>query len=404
MRRRYLLFVILLAVLTLGWRILGSSGSDQEWIQVNRQDLILGAEVTGTLSATESAYLGPPAISRIYNFKISRLAPEGTEVKRGTPVLGFDTSQLRDRLQNYQNRADSARKEIEKKTIDIEIKNQDSALKLATAEARLRKAELKAQRPPELVADLEFEKAALDLQLAQKELEAVKLEIEAGRRADQAELEGLRADLARAEGLVAEVTDSITRMTVKAPRDGMVIYHTPRWGDKKKVGDDCWRDDTVVEIPDLTQMRAEGEIEEVHSGRIRPGLPVTLSLDAFPDIVYTGVVASISSAVQQRSWRDPVKVVRIDVTLEETDRDRMRPGMRFRGQVETDRITNTLVAPLGAVSQTAEGPAVFLRRLFKSRLTPVEIGRHNRELVELLGGVREGSRIRATRPERGKDR
>src|SRR5258706_11758942 len=69
-----------------------------DWVRVTRGDLITGIDVTGTLSAVDSGSFGPPPVKDQWEFKISMLAPEGTDVKKGQPVLGFDTAELQKRF------------------------------------------------------------------------------------------------------------------------------------------------------------------------------------------------------------------------------------------------------------------------------------------------------------------
>ena len=75
---------------------------------------MLGVEVTGTLRAIDTSLLGPPQLPQYWEFKIAYMAPEGNEVEPGTPVLGFDTSDLQQQLQRQQAEAAEARKQIEK--------------------------------------------------------------------------------------------------------------------------------------------------------------------------------------------------------------------------------------------------------------------------------------------------
>src|SRR5205823_9066277 len=88
-----------------GWTLRNKLTADRqgEWVNVARGDLVTGVEVTGTLAAVESDILGPPQIPDVWDFKISMLAPEGTEVKKGRPLLAFDTTNLQHRLD--ENRA-----------------------------------------------------------------------------------------------------------------------------------------------------------------------------------------------------------------------------------------------------------------------------------------------------------
>ncbi len=58
-----------------------------EWVEVEKGDLVLGIEATGALEAVDSNRLGPPMIPDMWRFRISMIAPEGAEVKKGQPVL-----------------------------------------------------------------------------------------------------------------------------------------------------------------------------------------------------------------------------------------------------------------------------------------------------------------------------
>ena len=54
----------------------------------------------------EDASVGPPQLSGVSDFKISFMAPEGTEVAEGEPVLGFDTTRLHyDLARRYTDRS-----------------------------------------------------------------------------------------------------------------------------------------------------------------------------------------------------------------------------------------------------------------------------------------------------------
>ncbi|MES1211881.1 MAG: hypothetical protein ABUL63_06060, partial [Acidobacteriota bacterium] len=101
-RRRLALLGLILAAGLFGlWAFAGRSagGVEDDWAEVTHEDLVTGVEVAGTLSAVESAALGPPQVEEMWNFKIAFMAPEGTEVRQGQPVLGFDSSELENKLQ-----------------------------------------------------------------------------------------------------------------------------------------------------------------------------------------------------------------------------------------------------------------------------------------------------------------
>ena len=69
------------------WALSGRRPSeDADWVRVARDDLVLGVDVTGFLKAVDSTVVSPPAVRETWNYKISMLAPEGAQVKKGEPV------------------------------------------------------------------------------------------------------------------------------------------------------------------------------------------------------------------------------------------------------------------------------------------------------------------------------
>ncbi len=367
--------------------------------QAELTELKLGVEVTGKLQAVTTSAIGPPNIPDTYRFKISMMAPEGQEVAKGTPILSLDTTELIKKLETRTTAMQSAAKEIEKKKIDLLRQSQDDTLEIAEAAARLRRAQLKTATPSELVSSIAEQQAKLDLEIAEIEAKSLKKRIHASERSEQAELMALESDLDRATADVQQIQNAITSMTRIAPRDGIITYITDWRGEKSKIGDAVTLRNNVIEIPDLHQMKAEGEVEEALAGRLKEGQEVTLYLDAHPDHEYSGRVTSISRSVQKKSWRNPLKIVRLEISIDETDAEKMRPGMRFKGTVETNRLISVLTVPLDAVFSTTTGPVAFRRTFIGFAEVPLMLGPKNRERVVVLDGLHVGDRISKRRQD-----
>lgn len=384
--------LVLLAAL---WALAGraSAVAGEEWAEVRREDLVLGVEVAGTLSAVESANIGPPQVPDVWSYKIAFMAPEGSEVREGQPVLGFDSSELQRLLQDKMAERDSAQKELEKRQTNLEMSRGQTELRLAEAEARLRKATLKVDVPDDLVARNELAEARADLELAKREVAYYKGRLRSESEQAAAEVETLRAKRDNAASRVAAVQLAIARMTVTAPRDGTVVYVNDHRGDKKKVGDSTWRGEGVLEIPDLKKMKALGQVDEADAGRLAVGQPVSLRLDAHPDVAFTGRVRTIHGSVQRKSSVSPQKVVNVEILLDRTDPQRMRPGMRFLGTVELERIPGALVVPAEAVVSQPGGPVVYRRAGWRLDEVRPTLGQRNGRLVEVKEGLALGEQV-----------
>ena len=397
LRLRYLIpFAI--AVLFIGgaWTFRNQLAADRqgEWVKVTHGDIATGVDVTGTLASAEAGSFGPPQLGDVWDYKISMMAPEGTEVTTGQPILGFDVSELQKRLDEKSAEAEQARKEIEKRRADLRLKREDERLNLAEAEAKLRKTALKLETPPDIIGVKERKQVELDFALAKREVAQIGARIHDLESAAAAEIALLESKFQRASAIVAETKDSIAKMTVRAPRAGTVVYSQNWRGEKKKVGDTCWKAERVMEIPDLKRMIAKGDVDEIDTGKVAVGQRVTLRLDAHPDDEIRGTISSAATTVQlQQNTRDPLKVLKVEIRLDKSNAATMRPGMRFQGTIELARSKNAVLVPREAVFVSPKGATAVRRGVLGVETVALKVGKQNDKVVEVLGGLNYGDKV-----------
>lgn len=368
--------------------------------EIVRGDLTLGVPATGTLEAIDEVALGPPVLANRWDFKVTFMAPEGKVVAAGEPVLGFDSSDLERELAERRNEAETLAQEQQKRGADLELEGLRRELARAEATAKERKAGLKVDVPADLVAARELEKARGEAALAEREVELRRAQLQLLERRRAAELAGLARRRERALGRVAELEAALAAMTVRAPRAGTVVYQANWRGDKKKVGESSWRSEKVITLPDLSRLRAVAEVDEADAGRIATGQELRFRLDAHPDLELFGTLVRVGRTVQRASPSSPLKVARADVELARIDPERMRPGMRFRGEIEVERVTGALLLPPAAVVETPAGPRVHRRRFLGFTPVAPELGRRGGQGIEVLSGLAEGDRVALGDPRR----
>jgi HlyD family secretion protein len=396
-RSRALLLFCPLAVLLVAGAFWPREAEDV--VEVTRGDLILTVELEGTLRPVDAHLLGPPGVREIWNYQISLLAPEGEDVSAGAPVLSFDASELEKRLLDLRAASESSAKEIEKKELDVQVRRHADELRLAQATAELEKKTLQLERPSGVSAAIVTRELELDRERAEREGAYLEERRRALDEADETDLQNLIEQRDRARSRVAELEGSIARMTLLAPRDGTVVHVADRSGQKKRVGDSVWRQEKVLSVPDLRLMFAEGHVDEFDAGKVAEGQKVELRLDAYPEIVFTGRVASIGKTIQAVSWNSPLRGLEVEIALDETDTTRMRPEMRFRGRIESGRVAGALLVPLRAIDRVEGQPAVRRLARMGESIVPVTLGRANDDMVEVLEGLAEGDRLRVPKAE-----
>jgi HlyD family secretion protein len=369
---------------------------------VEQTALVVAVEVTGELRAVDSTDVMPPPVSDVWNFKIAQLAEEGAEVGPGDPLVGFDTSELERELDTMRTEVEAAQKKLDKRRTDATLARRDEALQLAEAEAGLRRATLKVGAGAVEVGAIEQKTLELDRQAAETALTRVRNRAAQARRADAAELGSLSEHLAFTSTRATSIEANIARMQVSATRAGTVVLPTSWRGEKKKVGDGVWRMEAVVQVVSLDKMIGEGEIDEVDVARVADGQPVTLRLDALPDVVLRGHVERIARGVRAKSHNDPSKVVGVRLVLDASGDRRLRPGMRFRGEIETRRVDGALVVPAEAVFVTATGPVAYRLRGGGLEAVPLTLGARSSRGLQVLSGLAAGDRVSRVDPRVGR--
>ncbi len=378
--------------------VLGCDGSpaelaDAQTVAVERGVLVIGVEVSGEMNALDSVRVSPPSVSGVWNYKIAMMAEEGGVANEGEPVLVLDTTELKQRLDQKEAERDTANTQLKMKVSSAKMAREDEGLALAEAKAELRKADLKAEAPVGITAVIELEKARLDLELARKKVAFQKTKAQAAVRRDQSDVGRWRSKRDRAEQRVEEIAASIDGMAVKASRTGTVIYSADWRGEKKKVGDTAWRGEPIIALASLDEMEGQGEVDEVDVSKVAVGQRVSLRLDAQADVEIRGRIVEISRTVRRASPENPLKVASVRIELEPNEAVKLRPGMRFRGTVESERIEDALLLPLEAIVPTPDGPVVRRRAGLGTEEVSVELGRRTGLQVEVLRGLDEGDEV-----------
>jgi len=391
--RRVAVRVILAVVVGCGHR-----GAAPQLADVKRDDLVVGVEVEGVLQAVDSTDVKPPALGNVWNFKIANLATEGSEVKPGDPVIGFDASEQVRELETMRNEAEAAQKKLDKKRDDAQLARRDDELKIAEAEAALHKATLKTDAPPDLVASVAQREVQLDEQAARLVLEAARHHADQVQRSSSEDVQRLIDKASYARQRVAQLQQTIASMQVTAARAGTIVYAANEAGEKHKVGDGVWRMEDVLQIVGLGHMFGDGQVDEVDMARLAEHQPVVIRLDALPDAELRGTVASIARSVRGKSQTDPSKIVKLKIAIDAT-KVPLRPGMRFRGQVETEHLRGVVQVPADAVFVTADGPVAYRASgggLERVRLT---LGHRTATMIEVVSGLAPGDRVSRSDPE-----
>ncbi len=194
---------------------------------------------------------------------------------------------------------------------------------VARAEAALKDANRQYARAKELVRD-DF--------VSQADVDAAEVQV------DQR-----KADLKQAKAQLDAAQADLDHTTIRSPIDGVVIARSIDVG--QTVAASLSAPKLFVIANDLRQMQVETKIDEADIGRIRPGLPVTFSVDAFPDESFEGKVTQ----VRLEPITEQNVVTYTTVIATRNDNLSLRPGMTANVTVLVESKENVLKVPNAAL-------------------------------------------------------
>jgi RND family efflux transporter MFP subunit len=188
------------------------------------------------------------------------------------------------------------------------------------------------------------------------------------------------ASLAQARAEVAIAGQQLARTEVRAPFSGRVAKRFPDPGAMMAAGTPLFTlvDDSVLEF--------EGQVASKDLARVRPGVPVRLTLDALPGTRLEGRVARVEPLVDERSRS-------FGVVVEVPGRPGLVGGLFARAAVRAGVIEGALVVPPAALVREGADPAVaaaFVVRGGKAERVDLALGVEAPDGVQVASGLAAG--------------
>ncbi len=322
--------------------------------------------------------------------QINFLIEEGTVVTAGQVIAELDTADTVTDLENELDALDTAEAAYEQLLDDHinNIKNLENSVRSAQIsydQMILQRENLEFSSVLEQQqGDLNIEKARISLNEANRKLEAQKIINEMTRQQRFKNLEEDREDL-------AEVRAELASLTIHAPIDGMVIHaEQGRWTQRTKIreGDSVRRGQTIIELPDLTELLVEIRINELDAELVEAGQQTWVRLEAYPRLELPGRILEISTLAQQ--FQGNVKVFPAVIRLDGAD-ERARPGMTASADIVVEHLEDVVQVPLAAVGVI--NGRTYVRLHDSHQPVEVSLGLWNDSMAQVLDGLDVGEEV-----------
>jgi len=364
--------LILLVVLSV-WYFFAKSNDEPQYktAEVTRGDLDAMVTATGTVNAVKTVLVGTQVSGTIKEL----YADYNSQVKTGQLLALVDPAAI-------QAQVDQAK------------------ANLLNAEAGTRKAEaaLKdARRSYERNTLLK----AKDF-ISQSDLDTSQTAVESA----SAQLDSARAQVLQNRAALTQAETNLRYTRILSPVNGTVISRSVDVGQTVAASFQTPTLFTIAE--DLAKMQINTNVDEADIGSIKESQDVRFSVDAYPDVVFTGTVSSIRNAPTTVQ-----NVVTYDVVvLVSNDELKLKPGMTANVSIVTSRRKAVLMVPNIALRfkppdakedsattrkktpNTKKGPSVWVLDGKKPSQVMVKLGISDGSSTEITSGrLKEGQEV-----------
>jgi RND family efflux transporter MFP subunit len=298
---------------------------------------------------------------------------EGMEVREGMVLARLDDSTLQAALRLYRAQLEAAKRQIP-----------ESEVRLAQARVMLQRQERLRTEGLNTPNDIDNAKAEVDSLVAR--------------------IASAQEDVKVAESQIALQQTAIDDTVIRAPFTGVAISKDAQPGEMVSpvsAGGGFTRTG-ISTIVDMRSLEIEVDINESYINLVRPGQPVTATLDAYPDFqIPANVIAVVPTADRQKA------TVLVRIGFKQLD-PRILPdmgvGVTFLREADTAAAASQSAAqsvtlvPEGAVQTDSGTTFVFVVSGQTVERRAVKIGGKDGDRVEVLAGLKGGDRVVVSPP------
>lgn len=232
------------------------------------------------------------------------------------------------------------------------------------------------------------------------ELERVRARAEAKLAQANANVQSAEAELRLAKERFDNLVRQIENAVIKAPTPGLVVYATQGGGGGGmrdapiEEGATVRERQSIIILPDITQMRADLKVHESFVDKVRAGQKALVRVDALPDQTFTGTIRRVSPLPDSGSrWSNPdLKVYKTEVVID-GENTVLRPGMSAQVTVLIGTLEDVLKVPIAAIHRKGDIQYCWRDTPQGIKAVPVQVGASNLVEVQIQSGLEAGDLV-----------
>lgn len=358
-------------------------------VPVQRQDfeVTVTATATGTIKSDEEVKVSAQRAGMVSTLYVV----EGDTIEKGSPIAELDTGEASISLKLARATLQRTKAALDEALAAYEPLKAEVEANIQKADATLRDAKDNVERFGELLEKGYISKSELDK--AKRDYEIAKANMDVA-LAGRGQLKARAEEITARKAAVKEAGESLALAELnneysflKAPISG-IVTSVP-----VKVGETVMKGALVATMIAMESLYIESFVDEADVDKVRMGQEVRITMDAYPEETFQGVVYMISPVVT--GGRLEARTFEVRTRFSEKDL-LLKSGMSADVEIVVDSVKDALVVPAQAVIEREGKQFIYLNDDSRARLREVTTGLSSWTSTQVVSGLKEGDEVIVT--------
>jgi HlyD family secretion protein len=367
------------------WRLEVAKSRPPEirFARVTRETIVSSVPTDGKVEPLEWAVARPEHPGAVKEILIKN----GDHVAKGQELVRLDTSEV-------QAEKEQAQANIEQIQADLQVlKGGGRSADLAKLTSEIDQTQLslnQAKDDYEKYKRMQAEEIATAVQVTERKQKVDGLEQQlTGLRQQKASLvtpgdrASVEARLKNAQAALHLAEERIAQSVVRSPIDGEVYQFELKQGAYLNSGD------AVASIGRLDRVKVTVYVDERDLGRVKRGMPVSITWDALPGRDWKGVVDKLAGQVIAKGSR---QVGEVECVIENPGRE-LKPGSNVNVEIRAEQVDGALSIPKEALRNENGKEGVYVLDGETTRWKTIKLGIDNTTRAQVTEGLAESDAV-----------
>lgn len=320
-------------------------------MNVQPRDFTIKIFANGELQSSESMTIAVPFVP-VQRLRIASVIADGRHVNKGDVLAEFDPTELDLEMLEHRSSLNAANQKITKGELASGTEKTDISKDKRIAELELQKINEFLPKDEKIYSRRQIIEGQLDKEFTEQKLVFADARLSLKGKVYTLDEAILLLERQQANSKIGQVERALTSLKLLSPASGIIVYTNPDFffgGFSIQPGRTVWIGQTLFNLVNPDKMEAKCFVLEKDAGELKKDQPVTVSLDPFPGVTFTGKVKSIDNLARPIDRDSPVKYFQTVVSLDKNDVNLMKPGVKLKAEISATSLQSVIVVPRSAV-------------------------------------------------------